>query len=136
MGKMKVDLLRDLPGEIDELKKDLVRLKNGEREAAERIKRRAHSIKSCASFFPELEKMRGISYNMEMLFCKIEDGRLELTGEILKLAEDAGDIIARLGKGEDVETTNMEALFEKYLTTKVTKEKSQRTQREIFKKTL
>ena len=115
MVRMKIDFLRDLPGEIDELKKDLVRLKNEEKDAAERIKRRAHSIKSCASFFPELERMKSISYNMEILFCMIEDGRLEPTSEILKLAEETGNIIARLGKEEDIDLKNMEALFDEYL---------------------
>jgi chemotaxis protein histidine kinase CheA len=113
--RMKIDFLRDLPGEIDKLKKDFVRLKNEEKEAAERIKRMAHSIKSCASFFPELEKMRSISYNMEMIFSMIENGKLKPTGEILKLAEDTGNIIARLGQGEDIDLKNMEALFDGYL---------------------
>ncbi|MEK9149835.1 MAG: hypothetical protein AAB267_07305, partial [Candidatus Desantisbacteria bacterium] len=70
LGKMRVDFIRDLPSEINELKKDLVLLRDGEaisseesgvkekgteaqrhrgteenrkKEAAERIKRRAHS---------------------------------------------------------------------------------------------
>ena len=117
LGKMKVDFLRDLPFEIDELKKDLIRLSDApkDKEAAERIKRKAHSIKSCASFFPELSKMRDISYKMEALFGLIEDGRLEPDQRILKLTEDAGDIIIRLGKGEDVDITNEKVKFDEYL---------------------
>jgi len=115
LGKMKVDFLRDLPSEIDDLKKDLAMLRDKEKVVAERIKRRAHSIKSCASFFPDLEKMRDISYKMETLFLMIENDRLEPTHEILRLTEDTGDIIIRLGKGEDIDLTNMEALFNEYL---------------------
>ncbi len=139
LGKMRVDFIRDLPSEINELKKDLVLLRDGEaisseesgvgsqgkrhrgteenrkKEAAERIKRRAHSIKSCASFFPDLSRMRDIAYKMEILFLMIENGRLEPDQEILRLTEDAGEVIIKLGNGEDIDLKDIEVLFDGFM---------------------
>ncbi|MEK9149940.1 MAG: hypothetical protein AAB267_07850, partial [Candidatus Desantisbacteria bacterium] len=58
---------------------------------------------------------RDIAYKMEKLFLMIENGGLEPDQEILRLTEDAGEVIIKLGNGEDIDLKDIEVLFDGFM---------------------